>query len=72
MADEPNENSVRRTAGNICSNDHHFVVPGPRDIDCPANPTNGAGAACNHVGSEFGIIGIANHDPKRKRAGGED
>jgi hypothetical protein len=25
--------SVRRAAGNICSNDHHFVVPGPRNID---------------------------------------
>src|SRR5260370_27111968 len=28
--------SVRRAAGNIGSNDTHFVVPGPRDIDGPA------------------------------------
>src|ERR1700730_11315933 len=54
--------SVRRVAGNICSNDHHSVVPGPRDIDGPAEShhigpfrrqavvawqENGLGAACN-------------------------
>src|SRR5271168_4902334 len=28
--------SVRHAAGNVGSNDHYFVVPGPCDIDGPA------------------------------------
>jgi hypothetical protein len=69
---------VRRAASNICSNDHHLVVPGRRDIDGPAQIHTVAlsggrllllgrkmALAPRAIGGELGIIGIiANHDPE--------
>ena len=80
--------SIRRAARNICADDHHFVVPGSRNVDrsgqrdhigpfrrqaVVARHEHHLGAACDHVGGDLRVVGIvADHDSEREAADGEE